>query len=136
MKKNHKKIKIHPKWIDYYEEDYKIVIKLFEEKTSFHRTICFHAQQFFEKLLKGILEAHDVIPPKTHDIEYLVNRVKELGYKLPVSDQDIMYISSIYFDTRYPPDLGLLPKGEPSKEDVERAYKISKAIHQWITHGK
>ena len=33
--------------------------------------VCFHAQQCIEKLVKGLLIQHGVMPTKTHDLAYL-----------------------------------------------------------------
>jgi HEPN domain-containing protein len=136
MKKSPQKINIDPKWIEFLEEDYRVVIKLFEDKTDFYRSICFHAQQFIEKTLKGIIESNGLIPPKTHDIEYLANRIRDLGYDVPMTLDDLQFLSSIYFDTRYPPDIGLLPEGEPTKEDARRSYTITKQIRKWIEQNQ
>jgi len=34
---------------------------------------CFHAQQCVEKLLKSIMIHEDLVPPKSHDLSYLLN---------------------------------------------------------------
>jgi HEPN domain-containing protein len=34
--------------------------------------VCFHCQQFVEKLLKGFLTLHNVEAPKTHDLRRLI----------------------------------------------------------------
>ncbi len=35
-------------------------------------TVCFHCQQFVEKLLKALLTRHDIEAPKTHDLRRLI----------------------------------------------------------------
>lgn len=35
--------------------------------------VCFHCQQFVEKLLKGVLTLHGIEAPKTHDLRRLIH---------------------------------------------------------------
>ncbi len=35
-------------------------------------TVCFHAQQAAEKLLKAFLVFHETVPPRTHDLVALL----------------------------------------------------------------
>jgi HEPN domain-containing protein len=35
-------------------------------------TVCFHCQQFVEKLLKGLLTLHNIEAPRTHDLRRLI----------------------------------------------------------------
>jgi len=61
----------------------------------------------------------------------LNNILEEIGYKTPISEEEAIFLNSIY-RFRYPPDLGLLPKGEPIKEDAERALNLAKLTIEWI----
>lgn len=40
--------------------------------------ICFHCQQSAEKYLKALLALHNITPPKTHDLTFLVNMCKKI----------------------------------------------------------
>ena len=51
-----------------------------------------------------------------------------LKLELPVSEDDLQFLSSVYIETQYPPDLGLLPGGEPTGEDAARAARIARAL--------
>ena len=93
---------ISKKWLKFAEEDYALVIFLHNKKNAFFRSICFHAQQFIEKILKGILEASGQTPPRIHDINALVKRVNKLGLTVPLQENEILFLSSIYIDVRYP----------------------------------
>jgi len=53
MKRNDDLVNIDEKWLKFADEDYKLVSFLYEEEKDFYRSICFHAQQFVEKVLKG-----------------------------------------------------------------------------------
>ena len=68
MKGKKNKIIVHQKWYDYAEDDFKIVVSLWHNKEKINRGICFHAQQFVEKILKGILAAKQIQPPRIHKV--------------------------------------------------------------------
>ena len=48
---------INQDWLSFAEEDFVALISLWEQDLPLYRVICFHAQQFTEKTLKGILQA-------------------------------------------------------------------------------
>lgn len=110
---------VDEKWLRFAEDDYRLVVFLWSEATYFYGVICFHAQQFVEKILKGVLEGAGEIPPRTHDINALAKRIVKLNIRVPLTEDEILLLSSIYIDTRYPPDVGLLPNGAPAKRDIE-----------------
>ena len=43
-----------------------------------------------------------------------------IKYESPLSEEDAVFLNSVY-RARYPAVLGLLPTGEPTKKDAERA---------------
>ncbi len=133
MKNNKQIVEIAENWLTFALDDYKIVDKLISDGETFYRTICFHSQQYVEKILKGILEHIGSIPPKTHDIQILARLVDQKGFKVPLTKEEMVFLKSVYIESRYPPDVGLLPKGEPDMHDAEYAYKIIKKIKKWIT---
>ncbi|RLF37590.1 MAG: hypothetical protein DRN21_06230 [Thermoplasmata archaeon] len=51
---------------------------------------------------------------------------------MPLTETEILFLSSVYIDTRYPPDVGLLPKGEPTETDAELAVKAVRKLKKWI----
>ena len=108
MKKSNRRFTIDNKWLRFADEDYNLIMYLWNKENRFNRTICFHAQQFIEKVLKGILEGEDANLPRIHDINALVKKVEKCGIKVPLNENQILFLSSVYIDTRYPPDVGLL----------------------------
>ncbi|NIA02339.1 MAG: HEPN domain-containing protein [Nitrospirae bacterium] len=94
------------------------------ESSQFRGAVCFHPQQFVEKILKGVLEGAGEIPPRTHDINALASRLAKAKILVPLTEDEILLLSSVYIDTRYPPDVGLLPNGAPTKKDTERRDKL------------
>jgi len=133
MKKSNVSDNIDEKWLNFADEDYKLVTFLWNQENEFYRSICFHAQQFIEKVLKGIIEGAGLSPPRIHDINALEKRVDKLGFDVPLTENEILFLSSVYIDIRYPPDVGLLPNGEPTKRDAEIAVKAVKKIKEWIS---
>ena len=92
-----------------------------------YRGVCLHSQQAVEKGLKALLLEKGQRPPRTHDILELLNAVRTNGWQIEVGIDDAVFFNSIYRG-RYPTDEGLLPHGEPSKGDAERALKATAAV--------
>jgi HEPN domain-containing protein len=65
-------------------------------------TICFHYQQFVEKLLKAFLTRHSIEEPKIHDLRRLIQLAEPLVPDLsPLSDEsDKLIVNGL--ETRYP----------------------------------
>jgi HEPN domain-containing protein len=83
--------------------------------------VAFHAQQCFEKLFKAILEDREESIPRTHDLHRL-HQLAMGGFPKTVHlDRKLLdELSTIYLDSRYPSDLGLLPSGRPTAQDAQR----------------
>ena len=63
-----------------------------------------------------------------------------IKYESPLSEEDAVFLNSVY-RARYPAALGLLPTGEPTKEDAERAFTVHGRYRSglkrfWIDRGK
>jgi len=95
------------------------------------RPACYHAQQSVEKCLKALIVDREMEIPRTHNILDLNNAAKKIGYAVEVTDEDAVFLSSIY-RARYPSDAGLLPLGEPLEQDAERALKIARGKSKWM----
>lgn len=116
-------------WIRISAEDLQSAEVLSDQKLF--RPACYHAQQSVEKCLKALIVDCDVEIPRTHNILDLNNAAKKLGYAVEVTDEDAVFLSSIY-RARYPSDAGLLPLGEPIEQDAERALKIAQEMARWM----
>lgn len=116
-------------WLKIALEDYESAKYL--HKKRLYRMVCYHSQQMVEKILKSILIEREVDFARTHNILDLRNAVMQFGYIINLSDEDAVFLNSIY-RSRYPSDLGLLPSGEPKKEDAQRALNIAKVIFDYI----
>ena len=100
-------------------------------KAGYPQGACYHAHQSAEKAIKFILLKNGWDLEKTHDIDHLIEIGKKLKIKFFISDEEIEFINSIY-EGRYPSEAGLLPYGEPSNEDAERAVNIADEIYEKI----
>ena len=116
-------------WIKIASEDLQSAEYLFEK--SLYRMACYHAQQAVEKLLKAILVERDIDIPRIHNLLDLNSAARKLGYNTSLADEDAVFLNSIY-RSRYPLDTGLLPWGEPTKEDAEKALGIAKTVSDWF----
>jgi HEPN domain-containing protein len=123
---------VDSKWLAFANDDLRIVYSLWRNKEKINRGICFHAQQYVEKILKGILEKNQIRPPRIHDLIALNEICKEVKIELPLSEDNLQFLTSVYIDTRYPPDVGLMPNGEPTEEHSRLAYQIVKKLDKWI----
>ena len=74
------------------------------------------------------MEEHQIEFRKTHDLIYLYKIImKHVELKIDVGI--LRTINELYIDSRYPGELGLLPNGNPTKEDAEKFFNISKKVY-------
>lgn len=114
-------------WLKIAFEDFKASEFLFEE--GLYRMVCYHCQQAVEKAMKAVLAEHGIAFQRTHNIIDLKNAVNSVGYEIDLSEEDAVFLNSVY-KSRYPSALGLLPSGEPTQNDAEKALSIGKIIFQ------
>lgn len=74
--------------------------------------VCFHCQQFVEKLLKALLTRYGVESPKTHDVRRLIQLAEPFAPELSrFSDaSDTLTVHGV--ETRYPGDWVEIDRGE------------------------
>ncbi len=116
-------------WIKIAAEELQSAEYLMEKKLF--RMVCYHAQQSVEKALKALLVEHDIEIPRTHNILDLNNAVKKIGHETKLSDEDTVFLNSIY-RARYPAALGLVPSGEPTEKDAVKALQIARETARWL----
>ena len=117
-------------WIKQATEELKIARYLFDG--DYFKGTCYHAQQSIEKTMKARLFQKGWELEKTHSIGRLVALGKDYKIKFKMSDEDVVFVDHIYRG-RYPLETGLLPLGEPSRADAERALTIGERL---LTGGK
>lgn len=92
---------------------------------------CFHAHQCLEKVFKAFLVGPETTPPKSHDLEDLLEKIGNRRRELLEFREEIKWMNEFYVPTRYPDAfVGSLPEGLPTKEDAQKAVKIAKKIFE------
>ena len=67
-------------------------------------TVCFHCQQFVEKLLKALLTCHCVEAPKTHDLRRLIQLAEPFAPELSRFSDTSDTLTVHGLESRYPGD--------------------------------
>ena len=110
-------------WIDKSEGDYLPATREVQADPPNYDAVCFHAQQCAEKLMKAALIIEGQIPPKSHDLTALSDRLSTVApdWQWPVEELRLLSRSAVIF--RYP--------GESAgREEAEAALSVSKAIRE------
>lgn len=93
--------------------------------------LCLHAQQLGEKYLKGFLVRHQVLPPRIHDLQKLLDLCAIHDRSLGSLREDCIQLTEFGGRSRYP---GW--SDEPGEGDgraaVEAARRIRDAIRQRV----
>jgi len=85
--------------------------------------VAFHSQQSIEKSLKAFITSKDIDIPKIHSLNKLFN-LCEKEFSDTNSDL-ITLLDSLYIESRYPGDMGLLPYGKPTLKDAKEFYTFA-----------
>jgi len=110
--------KVTAAWLSEAQEELDVARILLEHGK--HRGACLHSQQCVEKGLKALILERGKRPPRTHDIVELLNQAAAEGSVVGLSMEDAVFLGSVYRG-RYPTEEGLLPHGEPTREDADRS---------------
>ena len=91
-------------WKEKAQDDWTAVEILLASEQCPAETVCFHCQQFVEKLLKAFLTQYDIEAPKTHDLRRLIQLAESFVPELSrLSDaSDKLTVHGV--ETRYPGD--------------------------------
>ena len=84
--------------------------------------ICYHIQQFAEKMLKGFLIANNVAPPKKHDLPLLCDMCVEINSCFEELSDISEFLTLFGIQPRYPNELEVLA------DDVEKALRGAQTI--------
>jgi len=112
-------------WFKQAEDELNMAVYLLDG--GFFRGSCLHSQQSIEKSIKARLLKEGWELERIHSIERLISIGEKYNIKVPLSDEEIVFIDSIY-KGRYPIETGLLPLGEPSGSDGQKAVDLAKRI--------
>ncbi len=116
-------------WLNSAIGDIQTIEEIIENELLTH-IVAFHSQQCVEKSFKALLELHEVDIPKIHSILKLSKMVKKY---LTVEEKDMLdELDKLYIDSRYPGDLGLLPDGKPTIEQVKKIQFFALNIYEKV----
>ena len=116
-------------WLIAANDDLQVIREINQNRTLTH-IAAFHAQQSIEKTFKAVLEYNENRIPKKHDLIILHNLVSTF---IILQEIDILdTLNSLYIESRYPGDLGLLPNGKPTIADAEEFYNFAKEIFEKV----
>ncbi|OHD83637.1 HEPN domain-containing protein [Sulfuricurvum sp. RIFCSPLOWO2_12_FULL_43_24] len=117
---------LHNEWIEFAKKDYYALKKL-DGDEYLTNIVLFHAQQCIEKLFKGIIEESGADVPRIHNTKKLYELIAD-SIDHPVDLDDLLYIDSVYIESRYPASFGLLPGGQPTLKESKKAIAIVEKI--------
>lgn len=89
-------------------------------------TVCFHAQQCVEKLLKAWLVFEGLDFPKTHDLTELVVLLPD-NTPFPISVDDCVKLTDYATVTRYPGEWEAI-----ERSDAEQAVELAKRVQEVV----
>lgn len=114
-------------WLRKANDDLNLADYLLTTGTAFPNAITFHAQQAAEKFLKALLTRHQVLFPKTHDLEQLLELSESIDADLATILRDIIILTPYGVELRYPGDRPDATADE-AREAVLLACKVRTAI--------
>jgi HEPN domain-containing protein len=91
-------------WLAKANVDWTTVEILNLEARSPREAICFHCQQYTEKLLKALLTLHQIEAPRTHDLRRLIQLASPLADALDAFSDQADRLSQHGVQVRYPDD--------------------------------
>lgn len=100
-------------WIDRAENDLLNVANNIGAPQVPWDTVCFHCQQAAEKYLKMVLVILDEEIPRIHDLELLLDLVKEQLPELLRDREELRWLATCSISSRYPVEVMEAPQGKP-----------------------
>ena len=117
-------------WLYRANEDISVIKSLVRSGAEYYTsTICFHAQQACEKFLNAYLAYHDIDFPKTHDVDYLLEKCKEINKE--AFEIDVKSITDFGVAVRYPDDF-YIPDIKEALEYRDIAEEIKEIVEKLI----
>jgi HEPN domain-containing protein len=110
-------------WTEKARNDWTAVEILLDSEQCPPETVCFHCQQFAEKLLKALLTQHGIETPKTHDLRRLIQLAGRFAPELSALSEPSDKLTIHGVETRYPGE-SYPVSGAEMNEIVEIARKF------------
>jgi HEPN domain-containing protein len=98
------------------------------EKAELSGETVFHCQQAVEKYLKAFLTRNNISFRKTHDLEELYLKIKDIR-DWNIDEIKLERLNDLYIETRYPSNIGLFADGSiPMQEDARMFLAFAQSI--------
>ena len=113
-------------WFSAAEDDF-LAAKALANDIRLTNIAAFHCQQCLEKSFKAIIEETGKTVIKSHDLLRL-----QAATNIRLTDAELNLlgiINEVYIDARYPGDLGLLPHGKPTTNEIETFIRFCERVH-------
>lgn len=118
---------ITKKWLEAASLDIESITLIIEnERLTGH--VAFHAQQVIEKSLKALIEENGDRVPKVHSLSKLFALCSAF-IDFPVDEDLIIALDSLYIESRYPGEFGLLPEGKPTGKQAQLFYDFALEVY-------
>jgi len=110
-------------WLVKADDDLRVARLLILEENALYAAGVYHCQQAAEKAIKAWLTCHDIVFPKTHDLEALLHlcRPQEPGFSAYVEHARVL--TPLATEFRYPSDVHA-PEPEHARDVLEQASEI------------
>jgi len=112
-------------WIEKADEDRLVVYQLIEANSSATGAMGFHCQQAAEKFLKAFLIFHGIDPPRTHNIEFLLNQCSAIEADFRTIEPS--NLTDYGVEARYPGDFL-----EPTAGELNELIRIVDQIRELV----
>lgn len=113
---------MHKEWLEFAKMDLESAEFLLAMRPVPVEIICYHCEQAAEKLLKAVLVAADIEPPKTHDLIQLCKKCTELDGAYGDLADACIELSPYGVQVRYPSNLDL------NEDDMRYALKLCRQM--------
>jgi HEPN domain-containing protein len=117
------------KWLIKAMNDYKTVKQLINRpaREIITDTLCFHCQQFVEKMLKAFLVSKNVEFEKVHNLEYLVKLCTDNDNSFSWIHEVARKLSEYAVEVRYPDEFYI-----PSVKEARECFEIASKVKDFI----
>ncbi len=99
-------------WLDKAASDWTTVEILTADERCPIETVCFHCQQYVEKLLKAFLTLHGTEAPRTHDLKRLIQLAAPRCPELSRLADRVDSLTGYAIQSRYPGDWESIDRAE------------------------
>lgn len=103
-------------------------IQLIIENERLTGHVAFHSQQAIEKSLKALIEEVGGKVPRIHSLSKLLD-LSSAFLNIEADEDIIISLDSLYIESRYPGEFGLLPEGKPTIKQAIIFYAFAQEVH-------